>query len=61
MADACHASAQISLVHSNQMGKLVKIDAVAHRCDEYYVVNRLYGLFGSRLERLKQWLLEKRL
>jgi len=47
MADACHASAQISLVRFNRMGKLAKTDAMAGRCDENNVVSQTHGL--SRL------------
>jgi len=47
MADACHASAQISLVRFNRIRKLAKTDAVASRCDENNVVNQTYGF--SRL------------
>jgi hypothetical protein len=46
MANACHASAQISPVRINRMGQLVKIAAMAHRCDEKIVVSEICGLFG---------------
>ena len=46
MANACHASAQISLVRINRMGQLVKIAAMAHRGDENMVVSEICGLFG---------------